>query len=427
MKRINSSFFNKNVIGLSAILCGISVQASAQTLVSSINNLFGSGGITFPDQLIHGFPETHFISSSLTALGTLSSSLASSSNNIPVISTAPGIGFVYNSDLQSFEPTNNNNVGSLYLEGGKTNGAGKFSVGVNYSYVDYLTLNGQNLAGYDVTLYHQQISPEHAMIDVNFNKFNISSSIISNYFTYGITDKWDVNLMIPVMVTDVNVQATATINNGPVIIGGRTVGATSYAFNNGQLVNTYSTSGHKVGVGDLVIRNKYQFFELDGLNLSGLLKMTFPTGDAANFQGTGDYYIQPYFAASQTYGNFDFHGNAGVDVDLSYSDHSRARYGVGVSYKFLESTGLMVDIIGSSNMTNQSISNQVPQYSIATGAQTGVNTVTSQISTNILDISMGVKTSIFKRANAYVNFLVPLNNDGLRAGFVPSAGFQIPL
>jgi hypothetical protein len=121
---------------------------------------------------------------------------------------------------------------------------------------------------------HVESPFENPFIDVRFNKFNINSSVISSYFTYGITDKWDVNVLIPVVVTDMNIQSVATIHNS----------SSNYSFENGQTqdVKIFSANGHKVGVGDVQLRTKYQFFSSEGLNMSGLLKVSFPTGNVAN-------------------------------------------------------------------------------------------------------------------------------------------------
>ena len=416
----NTFYKRKYAACILLALGGATTEASAQTLVNAIDNLFGSGGLVL-QQSNSAFPETHFISSSFSQLGNLTSTLAASSADFPVVSTAPGMTFSYNSELNTFEAVRANNGGSLYVEGGKTLGEGKIAVGVNYAYVDYQTLNGNNLNGTNISILHQQSPFESGVVNVNFNRFNITSSVISSYFTYGITEKWDVNILLPVMVTDLSMQATATVNNAG-------EGIFPYYFNTpGKTVNTYSATGHKVGVGDLQLRTKYNFFAAEGLNMSGLLKVRFPTGDAANFQGIGDYLIQPYLAVSQIYGDFDFHTNAGIDVDLTVADRSRARYGLGVSYQFVEMAKFMVDVIGSSNVTSQALSAQVPQYSLSTGAYSGTNTITSQLTTNIVDLSMGIKATPTKSLTTYINFLVPMTNDGLRTGFTPVAGIEMPL
>jgi hypothetical protein len=92
----------------------------------------------------------------------------------------------------------------------------------------------------------------------------------------------------------------------------------------------------------------------------------------------------------------------------------------------MQNAGFMLDVIGSSNVTNQSVSTQVPQYNL-NNEFTGLNTTTRQFTTNIIDLSMGFKFTPVKYMSAYFNFLVPLNSDGLRTDFVPSAGVQMQL
>jgi hypothetical protein len=163
----------------------------------------------------------------------------------------------------------------------------------------------------------------------------------------------------------------------------------------------------------------------DGLNISGLFRVRFPTGNEDNFQGLGDTIVAPYFAVSQVLGDFDLHANGGFDIDVNYADRSRARYGIGVTYQFMPKAAFMVDVIGSSNLTDQTVRTKVPQFTTPTGPATSVTTVTDQISTNIVDLAMGFRANPAKNMTAYFNFLVPLTNDGLRADFIPAAGLEI--
>ncbi len=125
-------------------------------------------------------------------------------------------------------------------------------------------------------------------------------------------------------------------------------------------------------------------------------------------------------------GDFDLHANGGFDIDVSHTDRTRARYGAGVTYQFARTAGFMVDIIGSSNITNQTINTTVPQFTTATGPATGFTTVTSQLNTSIVDLAMGFTANPMKNMTAYFNFLVPIITDnGLRADFIPVVGTQL--
>ena len=48
---------------------------------------------------------------------------------------------------------------------------------------------------------------------MNFEKFKLTSNVITLTGTYGLTDRFDVNLLLPVVYTDMDVRGVATIDN----------------------------------------------------------------------------------------------------------------------------------------------------------------------------------------------------------------------
>jgi hypothetical protein len=44
---------------------------------------------------------------------------------------------------------------------------------------------------------------------------------------------------------------------------------------------------------------------------------------------------------------------------------------------------------------------------------------------DVLDLAVGIKLSVNERTVVFANFLVPLNDDGLRADFVPTLGAEV--
>jgi hypothetical protein len=426
---------------LTALSCvAPNVAKGDSSLTDQIDNLFGESGLELRTTAVPnpqgGFfpPHTaHFSSASLATLGALSRTLAASSADFPVVSTVPGFMFRYNPDIQAFEPTTGNS-GSVFVERGKTLGQGKFDFGLSYLFIDYRELNGQDLDKLTFRgLTHSDCCPpnspgdpefENETADVAFNRFDLTSHVISLFGTYGITDNWDVNVLLPIVVTDLDIQAQAQINETS------GVSPAIHVFPNGTKTITRSIRDTKAGVGDLQLRTKYYFGEWEGFHLAGLLRLRIPTGDEDNFQGWGDTTLTPYFALNKEVGDFDFHVNAGVDIDFDNSDRSRVRYAGGVTYQFMERAAFLVDVIGSSNISDEKVTVRVPQFQTSTvppftTSIASFTTVKQQFSTDIVDLAVGFKTSPYKSMAAYVNFIMPLTDDGLRADFIPAVGVEM--
>ena len=87
------------------------------------------------------------------------------------------------------------------------------------------------------------------------------------------------------------------------------------------------------------------------------------------------------------------------------------------------------DIIGSSNLKSQRASVDVPIFdddAFETDPPTvsGFTTVTDSLRTDIVDISLGFKLTLFDSLVGFANVIVPLNDDGLRAKAVPTVGIE---
>jgi hypothetical protein len=200
-------------------------------------------------------------------------------------------------------------------------------------------------------------------------------------------------------------------------------GLPTHLFPDGTNVQRRTVDDDAVGVGDVLLRTKYHFLSSNGLNLASGLGLRLPTGDEDDFQGLDDFVVTPFLAASQEYGRFDFHLQVGVDINADDTERSRVRYGAGVTVQLIEQAAFLLDIIGSSNITDQDISVSVPV--IEGAVETGRITVSRELRTDIVDLSVGFKAVLTKSVIGFANVFIPLNNDGLRADAVPSMGLEM--
>lgn len=413
------------------VASGIGPGANAdQGLAQQFNSLFGPRGIIIATNEFH---LAHFTSTSQATLGLLVQQLAPGAADFPAISTVPGLTFRYNTELQAFERSSGS-LGPVYVERPQTIGRGKLDVGFSYLFQDFDELNGDSLDGLSFRLNHADccggpgfVTPdgriggtpntdfERDTADLIFDKFDLESHVLSLYATYGITDRWDVNVLLPIIFTFLDVSARAVLNN--------TTGRPVHVFPGGTTVRTRSIDDDATGVGDLVLRTKYHFLSSNGFNLASGLSLRLPTGDEDDFQGLGDVVVTPYLTVSQEYGRFDFHLQAGVDINADNTERSRVRYGAGVTVQLIERVAFLLDIIGSSNITDQDISVMVP---VIFGSQeVGTQTITQGLRTDIVDLSVGFKAALAQSVVGFASVFVPLNDDGLRADVVPTAGLEV--
>jgi hypothetical protein len=426
------------VAWIGAVVLLAAPAAQAESLSAGLENLYGERGITLDVDRANVPHQAHFTSESLATFGLLARQFAANAADFPAIGTSAGFAYRYDPKLEVFEAVTSN-LGSVFVERAHTIGEGKLQFGFSYLYVDFDDLDGDDLDTLTFRgLEHNDCcapgapppSPgdpsfEIDTADLFFEKLALQSHVFFLTATYGLTGWWDVNLLLPVVQTSLDVRARAVLNDES--------GSDTHFFdvNTGRRIDTRSFDEDKLGVGDLLLRTKALLFAHDAARGAAGLTLRVPTGDEDDFQGLGDTTLTPFLTASNEMDKFEVHASAGLDINFDDADRSRIRYGGGVSYQIQEHTAILLDIVGSSNVVVDRLGVTVPQFVNAPGTSEATPTTlpvtqrfTKNVFTNVVDIAPGVKTVIGESWIGYVTFFVPLTDDGLRAAFIPSAGVQ---
>jgi hypothetical protein len=405
-------------------------DARAASLADQITNVFGPSGVTLDIRPANPqFPPhtAHFSSDSLGTLGLLVTDLASSAADFPAVSTVPGFTYRLNPELEVFE-RQPGPLGPVFVERPGTLGKGKLDVGLSYLFVDFDDLNGEDIDGLEFAeLGHNDCcasppSPgvpgfENDTATLAFDEFQLQSHVISFFATYGLTDRWDVNVLVPIIQTSLDISATATVGNQS--------GAPVHFFDNDtqRTTETRSNDDEKFGVGDVQLRTKYRLLDGEPIGLAGGLAVRFETGDEENFQGIGATTLTPFVSTAKVFGPIDLHATGGIEINFEDSDRSRIRWGSGITWQLGERFALLADFIGSSNIRTDRLNVEVPTFETGPGTQP-TKVVFRETSTDIIDFAPGVKALISENAVAFASVFIPVNEDGLRSDFVPAAGIE---
>jgi hypothetical protein len=436
------------------LVWGYVAHVEARSLSGQINSLFGDRGIELTNVPTPPDPnapspnptvphDAHFTSSSLATLGLLVKQLAPTAADFPAISTVPGFTYRYNPALQVFERSSDS-LGPVFVERPQTLGRGKFDLGFSYLYVDFDELDGKKLNRLSFRgLEHNDCcapgnvpSPgvptfETDTADLFFRKFQLSSHVVSFFATYGVTDRWDVNFLLPVVFTDLKIRAQAVLNDES------HTDTHFFDFDERTKIESRSIDDDKTGFGDLLLRTKYQLLDRDPFSFALGLTLRVPTGDEDDFQGIGDTTLQPFFTIAAEFGRINVHTSSGIEINFDDSDRSRVRYAGGVTLQLIKQLALFVDVIGSSNLTTDRISVTVPQFVNAPGRSDDLpsnvpgdkipdsRTFSRRFSTDIVDLSVGLKANVYGSVVGYAGVFVPLNDDGLRADVIPAFGLEV--
>jgi hypothetical protein len=356
---------------------GCPCPADARSLRATLAELTTFGGLTVPSETIETGVELERLA-------------VASSDYVPT-ATAPGFFYRFDPELGAPERVSTAR-GPVFAEPTETVGAGNVDLGLIYLYADYSELDGESLT--DALESLDTISPaEQTIFRVQADQFELRSHTFLFSATYGLTDRWDMNLLTPLILTSMNLRARSDLLVGLL-----------------QTTKRVDASEDKLGIGDLQLRSKYRVPDRAGVAGAVLFSLRVPTGDADNFQGLGDVVLAPLFAVSRKIGPHDLHLNAGFDVNTGDFDRTRARYALGLTAHLLEPLSGLVDIVGTSGLTSDHFTTR------------GVSGTIER--TDLVDLATGFKVTITDRFLAHLGVLVPLTDDGLRADVIPTGGIQ---
>jgi hypothetical protein len=302
-------------------------------------------------------------------------------------STTPGYAYSWDPATSSFQRIETSR-GSVYVEPADTVGRGGIELSVAYLYSNFTKLNGDSLSD----SFDQQLQKVRGtdVLDIKTTNFEFRSQVLSFAATYGITDRWDVDLLLPVFLTTLQLDGTSVL-----LVPG--------AF---PLRNSFDEDGTKLGIGDILLRTKYRLPDELGFQFAAAFTLRVPSGNPDNFQGLGDVTLTPLFVVQRAVGPHLFRANLGVDVNAGRVSQSRIRYAVGATFHLVRHLSFSVDVIGSSGLANDNftegdVSGVVPR-------------------TDIVDAVAGFEIAFPGNVVAQIGAIVPLNHDGLRADVVPA-------
>jgi hypothetical protein len=141
--------------------------------------------------------------------------------DFPVTATTPSVTYTFDPTTGTFVRTSSS-LGPIFVERAETIGRGKVTLNMSYLFVSFQTLNGDDLDGLNQS---QTIAGAGGALQdsLSFSTFSLDSHVFSFSGTYGVTDAWDVNVLLPVVYTTLDADGAVDLrvsgtNPNPVAI-----------------------------------------------------------------------------------------------------------------------------------------------------------------------------------------------------------------
>lgn len=397
-------------------------------------------GITLaPPQAPFPSHEAHFIaedSPQFRAVQQFSAGIANQLSSFPIASSAGGFTYRFDPALGVFTRSADS-FGPVYAERADTIGKGKFNLGVNYSHFTFDRIDNLALRDGELRLVftHQDVNRDQNNLQPFFEGdiitarlfLKLESDITAFVISYGVSDRLDVGVALPLVRVDLEAQTDATIQR----IATSTTAPDIHRFVNGGTSESFRQSGSASGVGDVVLRGKFQLLRGDRGGLSIAEDLRLPTGEERDLLGTGATQAKTFVVGSLKLGGFSPHVNAGYTWSSGSEEGAEIpdeiSYTAGFDWAMSPRMTLAVDVLGRDFLSTRRVRVVDTTFQANTNPAGPPNIVTAtfprlvaeQGDSNSLLGSIGLKINPFGNFLLTVNGLFRLNNEGLQDDFAP--------
>lgn len=386
--------------------------------------------------------QAHFTQSDIVL--TFNAAVASQFTTYPLGSSSGGLTYTFDPSLGA-ATRSSNTFGSPFRERALTLGKKKWNAGFRFLHATSDSIDGLDLSDGSIVVQLQHLDEglpgrtnpgeefEGDLIQTRFTaELTLDTALL--FATYGVTDRIDIGVVLPVVKAKLDASAAQEILR----LSTGTADNTTHNFclpPGDCTVRTLSDSESATGIGDVVLRGKYDFYRVEHLGLGTGLDVRLPTGREEDFLGTGVTQYRVYFIGSGLYAKFSPHLNLGytfssgtsaVAGDLS----DEINYLAGFDAALHPRVTLAVDLIGR-NLRDarrfeerQTAFAHVPSPG-ALGTPPSPTTLLQltpfRDDANILQGGLGLKFNPSGGFLISAGALFPLNDDGLKSdvsGFV---------
>jgi hypothetical protein len=459
-------------------------------VICTVPQLYGPQGLLFisppfsvgPLQTTAASVAGNFIPASQTSLlAAVNQTITSQIASLPLVAPAAGLSLVFDQSLGVYVASNDS-FGPIFSERASTIGKYRLALGFSYQRMNFDSLDGVDLHSFP-TLFVQPddafaVPPStgkcnpvtnnptcsrgsHDYLTAS-NRIDLNISQYTAYATFGLTNRIDVSVAVPVLTVDMRAAAdTSIVPNSSLpgelsFVESPTHGScTAHSpIGNSQYCSEalFSNSQRSSGLGDLTVRVKGILKSWERESLAAGLDIRVPTGNELNFLGTGAIGIRPFLVWS-------YRGRLSPHVNLGYQwngrsilandirsgayvgDTSRfylpqeAFYSVGLEAALTKRFTATIDLVGQTVMNGErvhliqalapglcpSTSNSPFDLCVNAGPTVQQETIAAYKATYAIDnASLGVRYRPFGRFLVSANVLLKLDNGGLRSKAIPT-------
>jgi hypothetical protein len=386
--------------------------------------------------------DAHFVTqpNAQASLKQINSQLAAQISTFPIGSSSGGFTFTFDSSLGVYNRTTQS-FGPLFAERPQTAGKGKFSAGVNFQNATYDRIEGQDLRNGDLELFlvHIDTNNDHVSLEPWFEGDIIGSTLSIDlqakttvfFANYGFTSKFDVGVAIPYQDISIDARIDADIERLATSVDPFVV----HTFPDDTSLHTYRESGSANGLGDVLVRAKYNFKSGSSLGMAAALDLRLPTGKSEDLLGSGATQAKAYLVLGGGGGRFSPRTNLGYTFSSGGSDFTgdlpdEINYTAGFDLVPHRRVTLAADFVGRTLLDADRLVYNTKTFNYRTRLDATIRQTTRpELTTEkgnltIMLASVGLKINPVGRLLLVGNVLFSLGDGGLQDKVTPVFGLD---
>jgi hypothetical protein len=365
-------------------------------------------------------------------------SILSQLSTFPVGSSSGGFSYSFDPTLGTFVRSTDT-FGPSFAERAVTIGRNRLNMGVTYQHVSYDTFEGHDLQNGDVKFYltHERTGTgsffEGDLVEAAL-RLDLSTDTVVVFGNYGITDRLDVGVAMPFVHVRMDAAIDATVLR--LASGNREI----HLFPGGATQSTFQESGEATGIGDILLRAKYQVANVRSGGVAMGIDLRLPSGDDSNLLGTGATQMKASLIGSAPMGRLAPHFNLGYtfseDTSASgaFNVSDEVNFAAGTELRAHERMTLLAGLSGRTLRKTGRLRVQEKQFNYQTGPTDdpatlfGTYTVSEFVqrpgNLNLTVASAGLRFNPAGNLLISANVLVPIGDAGIKARPIPVIGID---
>lgn len=379
-------------------------------------------------------------------------------SSFPLGSSTGGLTYTFDASLGTFR-RGSPSFGPAFAERALTIGRRRLSSGFNYQRTSYDRFEGNDLDNGSVKFYlrHEECcgvggpegpplfgtvpAPDGSHETPFFEGDVIEAALslkartdtVSLFANYGLTDRWDIGVAVPIVHVDLDARVDATIMR--LSTSGNPNIHTFEAGNPNATSTSIRRADSATGLGDVVLRTKYRVLDAPGGGLAAAADFRLPTGDQDELLGSGGQ-TRLYVIASAGQGRFAEHVNAGYTISggqlpalgfpgdaMSTDVPDELSYAAGIEFAASPRITLLGDVLGRSLRDIGRLSLATTTFQFQQPGVPVTPTPTAQFqefapregNLNLTFGAVGIKANVFGDLLLSANLLFPFTDAGLRS------------